>query len=400
MRVAIAGAGAAGLTAAWWAARQGAEVELLESQKQPGRKILISGGGRCNVLPSELSEADFFTSGSRHVLRRLLRTWPLEEVRRWFEEELGIPLVLEEETGKLFPAAQRARPVRDRLAEAVREQGARLHTGFRLERVERREEGFRLEAADGRRLEAGRLILATGGCSVPSTGSDGHGYTLAASLGHRLLPRYPALVPLTTKDAELRALAGISVPVRWRALRDGRPVDAGEGPLLFTHRGFSGPAVLDASHHVVRNGAVLEVSWGAGDAAEWTGWLRGRARRAVERAVGDLLPRRLAALLVRRAGLRGAERCGNLDRGRLDRLLGVLTAFPLPVSGHEGYRTAEVTGGGIPLDEVRPSTLESRLCPGLFLCGEILDLIGRIGGYNFHLAWITGRLAGEAAARP
>jgi len=397
--VAVVGGGAAGLVAAVFAARNGARIVLLEGSKDPGRKILVSGGGRCNVLPARFDEDAFWTSGSRHVLRRLFRTWRLDAVRAFFEEELGLPLVEEEESGKLFPAVQRARPVRDRLVEEAAAAGATLLCPWRVATIRREEEGFLLATGAGATLRARRVVLATGGCSLPATGSDGHGYELARALGHRILPLHPALVPLTTRDPAFPALAGLSLPVRWRTRRDGRTTEAGTGGLLVTHRGFSGPAVLDASHRVVRDGDTLEVAWCALTPGEWEEHWQPRGRRRLVRALADLLPRRLAELLVPRAGLRPDTRIGNLTRTTRDHLLAVLCAFPLPVDGHEGFETAEVTGGGIPLEELRPSTLESRPCPGLFPCGEILDVIGRIGGHNFLWAWVTGRLAGESAAR-
>ncbi|TAH36908.1 MAG: aminoacetone oxidase family FAD-binding enzyme [Planctomycetota bacterium] len=398
--VAVVGGGAAGLMAALWAARAGARVVLLEGSRAPGLKILISGGGRCNILPSASDESDFYTSGSRHVLARLFRTWSLERVREFFEKELQIPLVLEEETGKLFPEWQRAVPVRDRLVEAVQQAGAQVLVPWRVEKLERSGEGFLLKSSEGAELRAARVILASGGASVPNTGSDGAGYEMARRLGHSLLAPYPALVPLTTADEELTGLAGIALPVRWRALLHGKVMEERVRELLFTHRGFSGPAVLDASHWAVRDRAVLEVAWGALAPEEWEEHWQSRGRREAAKGVGDLLPRRLAEILVRRARLREDYRIGDMTRAQRDVLLRVLCAFPLPVNGNEGFRVAEVTGGGIPIGEVNPSTLESRKTPGLYLCGEILDVIGRIGGYNFLWAWVTGRLAGESAARP
>lgn len=396
-RIAVVGAGAAGMAAAWWAARAGGEVHLLDGSAEPGRKVLIAGGGRCNVLPSEAGLEDFHTDGSRNVLKRLFRTWPLEEVRGWFEEDLGIPLKTEDD-GRVFPVSDKAKDVRDGLLAACRAEGVTVSYPWRVERIERGE-GFLLTADDGRELRADRVILASGGQSVPQTGSDGHGYRMAKALGHSILPTYPALVPLKSPEQRLTALSGLAVKVRWRARKDGRTLGEGVRELLFTHQGFSGPAILDASHYAVREGAEIVVAWEDGSEEEWIAWLNGRARRALETALADLLPKRLAGALVALAGLRPDLRCGNLDRGSRARLLSVLTAYPLPIGGHRGFQVAEVTGGGIPLGEVEPSTLQSRPCPGLWLCGEILDVFGRMGGYNFLWAWITGRLAGESAAR-
>ena len=407
-QVAVVGAGAAGLCAAWWAARGGARVIALDGAEELGRKILISGGGRCNVLPSESSPDDFQTAGSRNVLKRLLRTWRLEDQRSWFEDELGLALKREDETGKLFPVSDKAREVRDRLIEGCRAQGVELRHPWKVAAIAHAEAaaddgstptGFLLTADDGRTLRAARVVLATGGQSVPQTGSDGFGYRLAKALGHSILPTYPALVPLTSNESRLTELSGLSLKVLWRARKDGRTLEERERELLFTHKGFSGPAVLDASHWAVHHGAEIVVAWEGWDEEQWIAYLNGRARRALEKTLADVLPNRLAAALVALAGLRGEMRCGNLDRGTRARLLQVLCDFPLPVSGNRGFQFAEVTGGGIPLGEVDPSTLHSRATPGLYLCGEMLDVIGRIGGYNFLWAWLTGRLAGEAAAR-
>lgn len=401
--VAIVGGGGAGLMAAWWSARAGARTILLEGSRACGLKVLISGGGRCNLLPAEADESDFYTSGSRNVLRRFFRTWRLAAVREFFECEFGIPLELEEESSKLFPVWQRARPVRDRMVERVLGAGVELRVPWRVAALRREGGAFVLERAagggEGEALRAERVVLATGGCSVPKTGSDGAGLELARRLGHSLLQVYPALVPLTSADEELRELAGVALPVTWRVRRGKAVVEERTRELLFTHRGFSGPAVLDASHWWVREGAPIEVAWGGRTPEDWEEHWRGTGRRECARALGDYLPRRLAPILCRRVGLRPEVRVGNLNRQDRDRLLGVLCSFALPVNGHEGFRVAEVTGGGIPLEEVDPSTLESRRQPGLYLCGEMLDVIGRIGGFNFLWAWVTGRLAGECAAR-
>ena len=332
------------------------------------------------------------------MLKRLLRTWRLEDVSDWFERELGIPLKTEDD-GRVFPVSDKARDVRDGLLEACRSAGVHAEFPWRVDAIEAGDGGFVLRADDGREARARQVILATGGQSVPQTGSDGHGYRIAKALGHSILPTYAALVPLTSNEEVWKELSGLSVEVRWRARKDGKTLDEGVRELLFTHKGFSGPAILDASHWAVREGAEIVVSWQDGDEEDWVAWLNGRARRGVEKTLADRLPKRLAAAIVEIAGLRPDLRCGNLDRGTRARLLQTLCAYPLPISGHRGFQVAEVTGGGIPIGEVNPSTLESRSAAGLYLCGEILDVFGRMGGYNFLWAWITGRLAGESAAR-
>ncbi len=397
----VVGGGAAGLMAALFAARTGAPVSLLEGSRACGLKILISGGGRCNLLPMASDPSDFFTTGSRNVLKRLFRTWRLEDVTSFFAEDLGIALRFEEESGKVFPASQSAKAVRNRLVEAVIEAGAEIRTSHRVEAIEPDGEGFELEvghAGETRRLRADRVVLAAGGQSLPKTGSDGSAFRLATALGHSLTPRHPALVPLRSPDPELRALAGIAVPVRWQARVHGKLVEERERELLFTHRGVSGPAILDASHWVVRDGATLRVAWAGLDEEGWRRHAEAESRKRIDQRLSDLLPRRLSELLLARAGIPGRTRVVQLHPKQWRRLLPLLAAFELPIDGDEGYAKAEVTSGGVPLSEVKPSTLESRCSAGLFLCGEVFDVIGRMGGFNFLWAWVTGRLAGESAA--
>jgi len=405
--IAVVGAGAAGLMAALWAARGGAKVVLLDGQEKAGGKILISGGGRCNVLPMDARdpvEASFHTSGSQNVLKRLFKTWKLAEIQDFVRWELEVPLV-EEEDNKLFPESGKAKDVRDALVREAERCGASIVYDWRVTEIEKSDpnnsrKGFVLRSASGEELRALKVILATGGESVPATGSDGFGYRLAKKLGHKLVPTYPALVPLTTTDEALTALAGLSLPVAWRAVVEGKEVARGERSFLFTHKGYSGPAVLDASHYVIRDNATIHIAWEASTRQEWIDYLQSRARRTVSRTVADLLPNRLAALLVERSGVRGEMRCGNLTRTTFDYLLEQLCDFRLPVSGNRGFAVAEVTGGGIGLDSLDPSTLESRKTPGLYLCGEILDVFGDIGGFNFQWAFLSGKLAGECAAKP
>jgi predicted Rossmann fold flavoprotein len=401
--VVVVGAGAAGLTAAIFAARQGKRAVLLEGTQKPGQKILISGGGRCNVLPSRASHLDFHSDASPNILRKILAAWPLEHARRFFEDDLRVPLALEEESGKLFPASNRARTVLDALLNAAQGAGVELLSGARAVGVERAGEGWQVRLESGERLPAGRVVLATGGLSVPSTGSDGAGLRIAAELGHNIIPTYPALTPLTTASQAHKALAGVSLPAtRVSAPRsDGKGILTYRGGFLFTHRGYSGPAILNISHVPVRSTfvggprPVVSAQWTRFDRAGWDDELRG----GLGPVVGVLrkhIPERLASTLLDELALSHA-RVGQLKREERQRLVDALTAYPLPWSGHEGYRVAEVTGGGVALGEIDAATMESRLARGLHLCGEILDAFGPIGGYNFLWAWVTGKIAGQAA---
>lgn len=400
--IVIVGAGAAGIMAAIWAAGGPRPVLLLEGGERPGKKILISGGGRCNVLPSQAAPEDFHTDGSHHTLAKILRAWPLGGVRRFFEEALGVPLALEVESGKLFPAANRAQVVLDALLAAARAGGVALHTGARVTDLRPDGDGWRVTLADGQVLPASRVVLATGGLSVPATGSDGAGLAIAKALGHTLIPPYPALVPLTSNNPAHHALAGLSLPVTLSTpLAGGNRFYQVGGGFLFTHRGYSGPAVLNISHFAARSAqltgprAPIWVQWTGLGAAAWDALLRTR-KGPLFPLLREPLTGRLAQQLLAEAGLADVEG-SQLRREDRARLVDYLTHYELPWTGHEGYKTAEVTGGGIPLNEVDPATLESRIVPGLYLCGEMLDAFGPIGGYNFLWAWVTGRVAGDAA---
>ncbi|MGE5602309.1 MAG: NAD(P)/FAD-dependent oxidoreductase [Nitrososphaerales archaeon] len=400
--VVVVGAGAAGLMAAIWAAGQKRAVVLLESTDKPGQKILISGGGRCNVLPSQASESDFHTDGSINTLRKILAAWPLIDICRFFEKYLDVPLALEKETGKVFPASNQARTVLDALMGAARNRGVDLRSRAKVTGLERSGDAWSVKLEAGEPLRASRVVLATGGLSVPSTGSDGAGLRMAQALGHLIIPTYPALTPLTTSNEAHKGLAGVSVTATASTPRpDGRGMLVQRGGFLFTHRGYSGPAVLNISHVPVRSTFVggprppVFVSWGDLKAEQWDAALR-QGRGGAAGLLRKHLPERLAAQLLTERGLLEAD-LARLRREDRARLVEALTHYALPWSGHEGYRVAEVTGGGVGLDQVNPATLESRVAPGLYLCGEMLDAFGPIGGYNFLWAWVTGKIAGLAA---
>jgi predicted Rossmann fold flavoprotein len=400
----IVGAGAAGIVAAIFAAER-SSVTLVERTSDGGRKILISGGGRCNILPVALEPERFITESPPHLLRGMLRAWPLVAQREFFERDVGVPLTLEEETGKLFPVSGRARDVRDGLIELAGRRGVQFQWDTSVTALAPTPMGWSLETTRGA-IDARGVVLATGGLSVPKTGSDGTGIRLAARLGHALHDTYPALTPLIAEPAVHASLAGVSVSVKIRAKWRGKSAEA-SGGFLFTHRGYSGPSVLDLSHIAVRsrmNGgdpadaAVLRVAWAAKDAAEWQQELI-TSTGLVVTTVARHLPHRLAAQLVKEAGIPPDRETAALRRHERTALIEALTAFVLPWTSDEGYKKAEVTGGGIALDEVNPQTLESRRHAGLFLCGEMLDAFGPIGGHNFAWAWSTGRAAGLGASR-
>jgi predicted Rossmann fold flavoprotein len=407
--VAIVGAGAAGLFAATWAARTArqagrtAPIVALDGARRLGAKILVAGGGRCNVTHWRVTEADF-AGGTPPAIRKVLRRFGVEETIRFFAEA-GV-ILKREDSGKLFPVTDRARTVLDALVQAATTAGAALVHPARVEAIARDDDGFRLTTSAGP-LSAARVILCTGGRALPKSGSDGGGHALAASLGHALTdPVVPALVPLLLPAGHwITALSGLTLPGELvLANATGRRLFACSGSTLCTHFGLSGPAVLDISRHwlVARHHATeaaaprLAINWLPGRSTDDIDRLLQEAHgRGAVLALREQLPDRLARQLCEAAA---APATGDLPRDARRRLAQLVTATPLEVTGDRGFTFAEATAGGVPLTEVRLETMESRVCPGLFLAGEVLDVDGRIGGFNFQWAWSSGFVAGTAAA--
>jgi predicted Rossmann fold flavoprotein len=391
--------------AAIFTVTSGANTTLLERTADGGRKILISGGGRCNVLPARVDESRFVTDSSRNTLHKIVRSWPLAEQREFFENELGIALVEETESGKLFPVSNRARDVRDGLLASASQRGARIVMNTRVTNVVPFDAGrWRVEREGDLPIDCDAVIIATGGLSVPNTGSDGTGLSMLAKLGHAMNPTYAALTPVTSEPAPFAELSGVSLSVTITATSKERSATA-TGGFLFTHRGYSGPSVLDVSHVVVRSvddhadpAARLSVRWSTLGNAEWEQALRASGTRTVAGAVRAEMPDRLASALIALAGVDPARVLAELRREERQALIDTLVRGNLPWTGNEGYKKAEVTGGGLSLAEIDPRTMESRRHRGLFVCGEVLDAFGPIGGYNFLWAWATGRAAGRGAS--
>jgi predicted Rossmann fold flavoprotein len=402
-RVVAIGAGAAGSMAAIFAAASGADTLLLERTRDGGRKILISGGGRCNVLPVDMDETRFVTDSSPNVLRKMLRSWPLHEQVAFFEQDLGIPLVEERELGKRFPASHKARDVRDGLLSHAKAKGVTIAYDTTVADFAPTSDGWKVDLENGEPILADAVVIATGGLSVPNTGSDGTGLRVLEKLGHTMKPTYPALTPLTSDDAQFGSLSGVSFPLTLTARAPTRSATA-TGGFLFTHHGYSGPSVLNVSHVAVRSKieggprAKTSVKWTELGEKEWENALKPQGLRTVLGALRAKLPDRLVGVLLAKIDVNPERILSELRRDERLRLVEMLVRGDLPWSGDEGYKKAEVTGGGVELGEVNPRTMESKRHPGLFICGEVLDAFGPIGGYNFAWAWATGRAAGKAAA--
>jgi len=342
----------------------------------------------------------YTTSSSANTLRKVLLSWPLDEVRAFLEGALGIRLIEQKRTGKVFPASGGGEDVRDRFLAALRRKKVRLLPRTRAVEI-RPDERRRVAVEGGTGIVAAQVIVATGGLSYPGTGSDGFGFRVAEALGHTLVPPYPALVALRSGRFEHAELAGISLPVRLE-VGDGRAKRQAVGDFLFTHLGYSGPVVLNMAHHVTRaltNGERLpvRVAWLDHAEEDWLGILSA-ASGTLRGALKKHLPDRLVDHLLTELGLWDAA-VRPLRREDRTNLLRALTSYELPWADTGGYKEAEATGGGVALGDVDPKTLQSRITPCVHFAGEVLDAVGPIGGYNFLWAFVTGRLAGVGAAQ-
>ncbi len=422
--IAIVGAGAAGLAAGIFAAqtRPNLRIAILDGARTIGAKILVSGGGRCNVTHKRVTPSDFHAP--RRIVEKILRQFDEREVLGWFES-LGVPMK-EELTGKLFPVSNKARTVLEALIHRCRELGVQLKTQIRVKEIAATQTGFEIIHEKGQ-LQARRVIMATGGQSLPKSGSNGHGWSMVRQLGHTVTATYPALVPLILHETFFhRGLSGISHEATLTSRVGNVIVDRRTGYLLWTHFGMSGPVVLDASRFwAIAKGqgrkAMVSLSFFPGKTFEHVDrWLSDAARlpgnKRVLTILSDQIPNRVVKALCTHVDClqttpcsrihSGARSCdiGTMALNKLPRpqrraLVQALTDLPLPVVGTRGWNYAEVTTGGIPLAEINPHSMTSRKVPGLYLIGEMLDCDGRIGGFNFQWAWTTGHIAGCQAAQ-
>ena len=379
---------------------------LLDGARTLGAKILVSGGSRCNVTNVHVEAGDFWQAGSPFV-KQVLRAFSVPETIAFFEG-IGVPLK-EEPLGKLFPVANKSRTVLDALIAEARRLNVEIKTSRRVHGLKRDADGWRIDTSAGP-VRARRVVLATGGLSLPRTGSDGFGYELAREQGHTIVPTVPALEPLILGGEFHSPLSGIAHDAAIRISRTGeKPVDI-RGSLLWTHFGISGPLALNASRFMRRTKAegktaamtlsfLPDLSAGAVDQrliAAARDRPQHHAATEVARAFG--IVQAVATRLVATA-LGRDDALSRLTKENRRALVQALTAFRMDVVDGRGYNFAEVTSGGVRLDEVNPKTMESRLAPGLHFVGEILDVDGRIGGFNFQWAWATGKVAGRAISR-
>jgi predicted Rossmann fold flavoprotein len=432
--VAVLGAGAAGLMAATRAAECGARVILLEKNRRAGVKILISGGTRCNITNAQgLRRLDpaggpidsAFDPGRCRGIRAIqqafgahgaflgpsLRRLDVDATIRLFEGA-GVATKVEG-NGKIFPVSDRAVDVLNALLRRQERSGVSLRClspAVGVDPIDNGPDeppGFAIRLTDST-ITAGRVILTVGGRSYPGCGTTGDGYEIARRLGHAIVEPRPALVPLRVEAEWVADLRGITLPDVVASIHaaDGAPLHERREAVLFAHFGLTGPAILDISRAVARSDApdhltlrldlLPDVSREELDRAIQSSSRQGR--RSLIALLPEAVPRRLAECIVLAAGIPRDRMGPDLSRDERHRLVAAPKGLSLPIRGTLGFEKAEVTSGGVDLEQVDPRTLESRVVPGLHLAGEVLDLDGLIGGYNFQAAWSTGWLAGETAA--
>ena len=399
----VVGGGPAGMFAAITAARNGAKVLLLEKNDRLGKKLLITGKGRCNVTndcPAE--EVLRNTPRNGRFLYSAMTAFPPESTKQFFENQ-GCPLKTER-GNRVFPRSDRSASILDSLKKALTDQGVTVKTG-RVRQILTLEGAVSGVRTDGDEYTAPSVILATGGASYPATGSTGDGYAMAQNLGHRVIPVQGSLVPLETAGEDCRRMQGLSlrnVGVRLLDAR-GKVLYRDFGELLFTHFGVSGPTVLSASCHLKGEGCCLVIDL---KPALEEGKLDARIlrdlelyqNRAMENALTDLLPRSMIPVVLDRLEIDPAMQANSLTKEKRRALVGLLKAFRVEITGKRPVAEAIITSGGVKVSEIDPKTMESKLVPGLFFAGEVIDCHAYTGGFNLQIAWATAFAAGRSAA--
>ncbi|NLE64585.1 MAG: aminoacetone oxidase family FAD-binding enzyme [Elusimicrobia bacterium] len=395
----IVGAGAAGLIAAAELGGKDRRVLVLEGQKRPARKLLITGGGRCNLTNASVGAEDYTTRDPR-TLRHVLQVFPPQKAVSFFERA-GVALVCEED-GKYFTADGRAGQIVDALMNAAVGAGARVLCEAPVLDISFQAGIFHVRAGAGV-FSARAVLVGTGGLSYPSTGSTGAGFEIARRFGHTLVAPAPGLVPLLTRDKAYAMLAGLTLSVRLSLWSGGKKTGERSGSFLFTHEGFSGPVALEMGgdwERASRDRKVTADLVPAIPSDEIERVLMDDASRAgIFARLSGVIPRRLAGFLVEQARINVEGPANLLRREDRKRVLGLLKEQDLSVRATAGFDKAEITTGGVDLRELHGATLESRKQSGLFFAGEVLDVAGRVGGFNLQWAWASGVAAAQGILR-
>lgn len=399
MRVLVIGGGAAGMMAALTAAENGHAVTLLERQGRVGRKLMATGNGRCNLTNHHVSPAHYHGE-TPDFCRHALAAFDVGSTLLYFAG-LGL-LTTAEDSGRVYPFSNMAGSVLDVLRFALENSGIDLRTGCVVTAIKKKGNTFLVRTESGEEFTADRVILAAGGAAGGKVGGVMDGYQLAKGLGHHRTALYPSLVQIRTDPTYPRALKGVKAEAAVTIRRGGEVLAQNRGEVLFTEYGVSGPVIFDISRTAATGGDGLTVTldlfpdWEPREALDW---LRQRRDSAGDREAGTLLTgtlhSRLGQMVCKAAGFTN-QRAAGLSDGDLRRIAAQAKGFALPITGVCGFDQAQVTAGGLRCGEFDPHTMESRLVPGFYACGEVLDIDGDCGGYNLQWAWSSGHAAGAA----
>ncbi len=403
--VIIIGAGAAGLLAGIFAGKSGAKTLVLEKNRKPGVKILMSGGTRCNITHNTDNRGIVKAFGNNgKFLHSPLATFSVDETIRFFNQA-GVATKVES-TGKIFPVSNKALDVLDALINQLKRENSTLMLETPVLDIDPTEDGFLLKTTLND-FHAKKIILTTGGLSFPGCGTTGDGYKFAMKFGHTIKETQPALAPLKTDAKWVHELSGITIPdVGVTACLNEKPLVQDRGSFLFTHFGLSGPVILNVSKALnslsdFKNSFLKLDFLPSVKEADLEAKLQSLGstdgKKLLSVALGELLPRRLLEGLFSQIGFNAERKCAGISKDERKAILQSIKSKPINITGTLGYAKAEVTTGGVSLDEVNSKTMESKLKKGLYFAGEILDLDGPIGGFNFQAAWSTGCLAGTQA---
>ncbi len=410
MRIIVVGGGAAGLTAAAFAAKAGAQVTVLEKNERPARKVMITGKGRCNVTNRcSVPELIAHVTGNGKFLYSAFTEFSSEDTIRYFEE-LGVALKTER-GNRVFPVSDRAVDIVDAMVRSARSAGVKIRHAEVAQVLAQNGKITGVRLSDNTVLAADRVLIATGGVSYPTTGSTGDGFRFAAELGHTVEPLRPSLVPLCIREHFCEQMMGLSLKnVRLELLEQGRkkPLFSGLGEMLFTHFGVSGPLVLSASAYLRSPGEksyLLRLNLKPALSPEQLDDRLCRDFSAVSNrdfgnSLGALLPQKMIPVMVRLSGIDREQKVHQISREQRRRLCEILQGLPMHIDGTRPMEEAIVTAGGVCLKEVSSKTMESRLVRGLYFAGEVLDLDACTGGFNLQIAFSTAVAAARGMTRP
>jgi predicted Rossmann fold flavoprotein len=393
----VVGGGPAGLFAALTAASAGMHVAVLEKNAQAGKKLLVSGSGQCNVTHAgEIRDFPLFFGKAKRFVSPSFLNFSNNQLVRFFSERSS-PLE-DRGDGKIFPVSRCSRDILDALLRECHLHKVRLIYKSAVKAVKNSEETFHISA--GRNYESGFFLIACGGKSYPSTGSEGDGYGLAESLGHSVIPPVPALTPVFVQNNPFTACSGISFNSTVQVFREKKKVGEYEGDLLLTHKGLSGPVILNNSRHICPGDSLKIRIPENPDRNDFQNKLLQGAAKSGKKTLKRFLtssgiPERLVEVLLKSCGIREDTILSQLNRKGRIQLLDSLYGFPVLVQSLGGFNMAMATAGGVSLDEVTPRSMESKIVNGLYFAGEVLDVDGDTGGYNLQFAFSSGKMAAD-----